>query len=72
MWFNNLGLSILDTVILRTPYLVANLTTKTLFTAWNFYNYNNSANETKQLHIELQRIRFELEELRNPEWVIVN
>jgi len=44
-----------------------------LWAAGKAYNwYNPQVSETKQLQIELERIRFELNELRDPDWVIVD
>ena len=69
-----LGLGAAEILLLRAPTAIVELTARgSLWAACKAYNwYNPQISETKQLHIELERIRFELNELRDPDWVIVD
>lgn len=69
-----LGLGAAELLLLRAPSVMVELTTRgSMWAAVKAYNwYYPQISETKQLQIELERIRFELSELRNSDWVIVN
>ena len=72
MW-GYLGLGALELLLIRTPSIIIELSAKgSLWAACSIYEwYSPTISETRQLQIELERIKFEMEELRNPEWIIV-
>ena len=73
MW-GYLGLGAAEMLLLRAPTAMVELAARGgLWAAGKAYSwYNPQVSETQQLQIELERIRFELNELRDPDWVIVD
>ena len=73
MW-GSLGIGLLEVVFLRAPSVVVEFTARGgLWVVSNTYNwYSPTISETKQLQLELEKIRFEVNELRHPEWVVVD
>ena len=73
MWVY-LGLGAAEMLLLRAPTAMVELTARSsLWAVGKAYSwYNPHVSETKQLQIELERIRFELNELRDPDWVIID
>ena len=69
-----LGAGAAEMLLLRAPTAMVELTARgSLWAAGKAYNwYNPQVSETRQLQIELDRIRFELNELRDPDWVIID
>jgi len=69
-----LGLGAAEMLLVRAPTVMVELTARGgVWAAAKAYNwYHPKVSETKQLQIELERIRFELNELRDPDWVIVD
>lgn len=72
MW-GYLGIVALEMLVIRTPAMVFDLTARgSIWAASKAYDwYNPTISNTQQINIEINRIKFELEELRNPEWVII-
>ena len=73
MW-GYLGLGAAEMLLLRASTAMVELTARGgLWAAGKAYSwYYPPVSETKQLQVELERIRFELNELRDPDWVIVD
>ena len=69
-----LGLGVAEMLLLRAPTVIVELTARgSLWAVGKAYSwYNPEVSETKQLQIELERIRFELNELRHPDWVVID
>ena len=73
MW-SSLGIGVIEVVFLRAPSLMAELTARGgIWAVSKAYNwYAPTVSETKVLQQELARIRFELIELQDPNWVVVD
>lgn len=73
MW-GSLGIGVFEVVFLRAPSLMAELTARGgIWAVSKAYSwYSPTISETKMLQQELARIRFELNELRDPDWVVVD